>query len=193
MKRIITIATTVLLVLTMSKMVLAHSHFVGSNPSDGEVLTESLQEIVLEFDGNIEQGSYIDLATTAGETVEVQDHIIEENMLTGTLASPLENGDYDVNWSVISADGHPLEGSFSFTVNAPVAEPEVEEQEEITEDPAETPETTDEATDQDVAETEEEIAADEANEGSSSMMIILIVLLVAIIAGGFFFLAKKRK
>ena len=71
-----------------------------------------------------------------GKQIEVQDIIIGEGTLTGTVAEPLPNDDYQVNWSIISADGHPLEGEFSFTVNAPVSETV----EEVTEEPSETTE-----------------------------------------------------
>ena len=42
----------------------------GSNPADGDVVTEPLNEIVLEFDGQIEQGSFIDVKTTSGQALK---------------------------------------------------------------------------------------------------------------------------
>ncbi|MCS0542779.1 copper resistance protein CopC, partial [Aeromonas veronii] len=190
MKRIFTVATAIFLVLTISNSVFAHSHLEGSNPSDGETITEPITEIVLEFDGKIEQGSFIEVATTSGQAVELQDIIIGEGILTGTVSEPLSNDDYHVNWSILSADGHPLEGEFSFTVNAPVTETE----EEVAEEPSETPEEVEDTTDEEKQsnESQEEVSSDEVKEESSFTTVILIALLIVIIGGGIFLFTKKR-
>ncbi|MEH7125968.1 copper resistance protein CopC [Bacillus sp. JJ1532] len=184
MKRIFT-AAAVLLAMSISTSAFAHSHIGGSNPADGDVVTEPLKEIVLEFDGKIEQGSFIDVKTEEGKAIELQDIIIGDGTLTGTVAEPLPNDEYQVNWSIISADGHPLEGEFSFTVNAPVPE----SVEEVTKEPSETTESAEQSTENQ----EKAASADEVEKESSSMTAILIVLLVIIVAGGFFLLTKRKK
>ena len=192
MKRLFTAVAAILLAMSISTSAFAHSHISGTNPADGEVVTEPLQEIILEFDGDIEQGSFIDVTTTSGEEIDVQDIIIGEGTLTGTLAEPLQNDDYQVNWSIISADGHPLEGEFTFAVDAPVSESE----EEVTEEPSVTEESseTEESAEQTTEDQETEAAADEVEEeSSSSMTVILIVLLIVIVAGAIFFLTKRKK
>lgn len=186
MKRLFIAAAGFLLALSISSNVLAHSHFEGSNPADGDLVTEPLNEIVLTFDGQIEQGSLIDITTTDNEKVELQDIIINESTLTGTIAEPLPNNDYQANWSIVSADGHPLEGEFSFTVNVPVSESE----EEVTEEPSEAADSPEEST----VDEEEVVSEDnELETESSSMSIILIVILVILVAGGLFLLTKRKK
>ena len=133
LKRMFTVVAAISLTMSLSISAFAHSHLEGSNPADGEIVTEPLNEIVLEFDGQIEQGSFIDVKTTKGQAIELQETIIGDGALTGTVAEPLPNDEYQVSWSIISADGHPLEGEFSFTVNASVPE----SVEEITEEPSE--------------------------------------------------------
>lgn len=189
LKHIFTVAAAAFLVLSFSVSAFAHSHLGESTPTDGEIVTEPLNEIVLEFDGRIEQGSFIDITTTSGQAVDLQEIIIGEGTLTGTVAEPLPNNDYQVNWSIISADGHPLEGEFSFTVNAPVAEStgdDTEEPSETTNAVEETPESTEQS-----SKNLETASADE--EASSSFTVILIVLLVIIVAVSFFYLTKRRK
>lgn len=181
LKHIFTAAAAALLVMSLSNSAFAHSHLGGSNPADGDVITEPLNEIVLNFDGQIEQGSFIDVTTTSGQAIELQEIIIGEGTLTGTIAEPLPNNEYQVNWSIISTDGHPLEGDFSFTVNVPVSE-SVEKE---TEEPSEVTNT--------VEETKEAASADEEKDSSSFTTIILILLLVIIVAGGFFFFTKRKK
>lgn len=183
------IVAAILLTMTISTSAFAHSQLGGSNPADGDVVTDPLNEIVLEFDGQIEQGSFIDVATTAGQTVDLQEIIIGEGTLTGTLSEPLPNDEYRVNWSIISADGHPLEGEFSFTVNA--ASPESVE--EAPEEPSETKEDEGEKTESVEQSTVDQESANEVEKESSSMTFILIGLLVVIVIGVFFLLAKRRK
>ncbi|WP_158583020.1 copper resistance CopC family protein [Lysinibacillus yapensis] len=191
MKRFITTAAAVLLSTTISYNVFAHSNLSGSNPADGEVVTEPLNEITLEFEGQIEQGSFIDVTSSSGQAVEIKDIIIGDGTLTGTVAEPLPNDDYQVNWSIISEDGHPLEGEFTFTVNAP----ETETEEAVSAEASETPKAVEETTEADNQSTEaqEGAVAEEAEAESSSTTTILIVvlLIVAIVSGLFFF--RKRK
>ncbi|AXI10947.1 copper resistance protein [Oceanobacillus sp. 143] len=192
MKRIFTAAVAALLTMFISTNVFAHSHLGGSKPADGDVVTEPLNEIVLEFDGQIEEGSFIDLTTTEGQAVEIQEFIIGDGTLTGTLAEPLANDEYLANWSIISADGHPLEGEFSFTVNAAVPDSVEEEAEE----PGETETVEDEKTTESAEQSTEEetsASASEVEEDPSSMTVTLIVLLVVIAAVGFFLLSKRKK
>ncbi|MFJ7735630.1 copper resistance protein CopC [Lysinibacillus sp. NPDC097287] len=178
MKHIFTAAITVLLVMSLSTSAFAHSHLGGSNPADGEVITEPLNEIVLNFDGQIEQGSFIDVTTASGQTIELKETIIGEGTLTGTVAEPLPNDEYKVNWSIISKDGHPLEGNFSFTVNDPVSKT-------VEKEPSETTNAVEEKT--------EAPSAEEGEKNSSSTTVILVVLLVILVAGGFFFLTRRKK
>ncbi|TCJ03497.1 copper resistance protein [Cytobacillus praedii] len=186
MKRIFIAIVAVLAAMTISTTsAFAHSHLGGSNPADGDVVSEPLNEIVLEFDGQIEQGSFIDVKTAKGKEIKLEDIIIGEGTLTGTVAEPLPNDEYQVNWSIISADGHPLEGEFSFTVNVPVSETVEEEPEK----PSETTKPAEQPTE----DKEQPAAAKDVAKESSSMTVILIVLLVIIVVAGFYFLTKRKK
>ena len=111
MKKIFSIVTVLSLTIMFSVQAFAHSYLSGSNPTDGEVLTESIQEITLNFEGNIMEGSFLSIETIDGEEINVTNIEIGEGYLTSVLAEPLTNNEYIVNWSIISADGHPLEGS----------------------------------------------------------------------------------
>ncbi len=185
LKRIFTVLTAILLAMSISTSAFAHSHIGGSNPADGDVVTEPLNEIVLEFDGKIEQGSYIDVKNSKGQAIDLQEITIGDGKLIGTVAEPLPNDEYQVNWSIISADGHPLEGNFSFTVNAPVPE--------SVEEPTEEPSKITESVEQSTKDQKDVASADEVEKESSSMTVLLIVLLVVIVAGGFFILIKRKK
>ncbi|MBP2080079.1 copper resistance protein CopC [Oceanobacillus polygoni] len=194
MKRIFSAAIAALLVTCFSTSAFAHSHIQESNPADGDVVTEPLEEIVLEFDGGIEQGSFIEVTTTAGEAVEVQDIEIGDGTLTGTVAEPLANDEYHVNWSIISADGHPLEGEFTFTVDAEV--PEAVEEEESTESEAVEDEESGEQAETETVENDAATdSAEQINEGeeSSSTMIMVIIGLAILAIVGYILLMKRKR
>lgn len=179
MKKWLAVASMSFLALTYATTVFAHSHLGASNPADGDIVTEPLQEITLTFDGQIEIGSYIDLQAAAGEPVEVEEIKIGDGSLIGTFTEALPNDDYTVNWSIISADGHPLEGTFSFTVNAPIAE--AIEENDVIEAPVA------------VEEPASEPATNEQAEDTSSLPLGIIIAVAVIIVGAGFFLARRKK
>lgn len=174
MKTALATAGATLLALTVSTTAFAHSYLGGSTPADGDIVTEPLNEITLNFDGKIEQGSYFDVVQANGANIEVADFMIGDGTLTGTFAEALPNDDYTVNWSIISADGHPLEGTFSFALNAPIPEPVVETQvEKMEEAPAEEADTL-------------------AEEQTSSNTGMIAAIVLAIIAAGVLLTRKKK-
>ncbi|MEN2467807.1 copper resistance protein CopC [Ornithinibacillus sp. JPR2-1] len=194
MKRIFFTIIVFFLVMSVSNSVFAHSHLESSNPADGEVVTEVLDNIVLDFDGGVEQGSIIELSSIDGQAIDLEDITIEDNSLTATLANPLPNGEYQVNWSIVSADGHPVEGEFTFSVNAP----ETEESEDPAEEPSESTEANedDEIADSSEQSTDnqESVASDnEEDQGLSSTTIVIIILLISVVAGGLVVLTRRKR
>ncbi len=200
MKRIFFAVALFLFITSITNSAFAHSHIEGSNPEDGGVVTEALQEIVLTFDGSVEEGSTVEVTTAEGQPIEVEEIAIDENTVTATIANSLSNGEYQVDWDIISADGHPLDGEFSFTMNSPEEEEAADEEEagdpaeadeeEVTEAPTEATE------DEETTESPEQSTQDQdtdTEEGSSSIVIVLVVLLVIIVAGGVMYFIKKRK
>ena len=116
------------------------------------------------------------------ESIEVTNIEIGGGYLTATVAEPLVNNEYTVNWSIISSDGHPLEGTFSFTVNAPVVaetnEGEAEEQSSSTEE-------------NDVAN--ETVDEDTSEEQSNSFIFVVLAIAALVFVVGFVFVLKRKK
>lgn len=184
MKRLFSVAAAGIVAFTLSTTAFAHSNIGETTPANGETIVEPLEEVTLNFNGDIEQGSYIDIKNADGDVIEVTT-TIEEGALIGTFAEPLANDAYTVDWSIISADGHPLEGEYTFTVNAPVTEePEVTTT-------TETEEVTQKQT------TEQQNNASQSNEEdvtgpSLGMLIAVGVGIVALIGGVLFFVMRKE-
>ena len=109
---------TALLFFLLGTNVFAHSHLEDSSPKDGAVLTESLKEITLTFETNLEPTSTFTLADANRATIALPVEI-KGDQLVGVLPEDLANGSYSIHWKIIGTDGHPLEGDLSFTVQLP--------------------------------------------------------------------------
>jgi copper resistance protein C len=109
---------TALLFFLLGTNVFAHSHLEDSSPKDGAVLSESLKEITLTFETNLEPTSTFTLADANRATIALPVEI-KGDQLVGILPEDLANGSYSIHWKIIGTDGHPLEGDLSFTVQLP--------------------------------------------------------------------------
>lgn len=114
MKKYIVLFLTVFM-LILPTMTSAHTYLSDSNPQEGEVVEEPLQEIELYFETKIESASTFDLANEQDEVIPV-DISVGNDMMTGTLSEPLADGTYTVQWRIIGADGHPITEEFGFEV-----------------------------------------------------------------------------
>lgn len=138
MKRLLIICLALIWLIPSTAM--AHSKMETSIPAQGETINVSPELIEMSFDTKIEKISNFKLLNAAGEQMETERATVDNDTMTGAITAPLENGEYTVQWTIIGADGHAVEGKYSFTVDAPVLEVPVEE--EPIETPAETPEET---------------------------------------------------
>jgi methionine-rich copper-binding protein CopC len=80
----------------------AHADLLLSTPEDGAVLTAAPAEVVLTFSEELLPDTVV---------VSVADVIV-------TWPPGMTGSQYDVNYRVVSQDGHPIEGTVAFTVEA---------------------------------------------------------------------------
>lgn len=108
-----------MLIGTGSPPAFAHAGLLATTPRDGQVVQTSPGEITLEFSEPLEEG-LIDLKLYDGNGRPIA--LAGPNLAAGDAARmraeppKLPNGTYTVVWSVVSEDGHPVNGSFSFSV-----------------------------------------------------------------------------
>ncbi len=103
---------------------LAHVALRASTPAAGATVTEPPAAVELQFDGPLLAGGdhAVGLFDPAGgrvdddRTVEVSDRAVRVGVGALTAA-----GTYTVRWLVVSGDGDPIEGTYSFTYDGPVA------------------------------------------------------------------------
>ncbi|PEC47953.1 copper resistance CopC family protein [Bacillus sp. AFS096315] len=111
----------ILLLFLFPTMTSAHTKLVSSNPSNGQIITEPTKQITLEFEEALEQLGTIKLYKT-GSATAVTNVSIKGNKLIADLPNGLENGDYKIEWKVVSEDGHPITGQIPFKVQLKQAE-----------------------------------------------------------------------
>jgi copper transport protein len=114
-------ATAVALVLAVAGPASAHATLEGTSPAQNSVVANAPSDVTLTFDEGVgisadsvrvfdPNGARVDdgrTATTSNpDTVEIG------------LRSGLAKGTYTVAWHVISADSHPVEGAYVFSVGA---------------------------------------------------------------------------
>lgn len=175
---------TIACVLLFSNNALAHTGLESSTPAQGSTVTEKLNDITLSFLTKIEETSSFTLTNSSDEEIEVADITVNDHLLTGNVTESLANGAYQINWKIIGADGHPIEGVIDFVLDAPE---EVEAVEPTTEplDEVEPVESNAEEIDTTV-ETEQE-------EKSSISTIGIIIVLVIIVALAAWWMTRRNK
>ncbi|GMA50852.1 hypothetical protein GCM10025857_22090 [Alicyclobacillus contaminans] len=98
----------------------AHAFIVQSTPTDNQVLQQSPHLVEITFDEPV-QTVFGGLTVTNDSGLRVDNgdaHLQADNprILECTLKSGLPDGVYQVQWRVISADGHPVSGIIPFRV-----------------------------------------------------------------------------
>ncbi|ANG86707.1 hypothetical protein A8L33_09040 [Microbacterium aurantiacum] len=101
----------------------AHDELVGSDPAAGSAVETLPAALTLTFSADIapdEGASEIQVTDAAGTTLNEGAPVVEGTTLSQALAGTA-SGEVTVLWKVVSSDGHPISGEFSFTVSAPPA------------------------------------------------------------------------
>lgn len=175
----------------------AHSTLEASTPAEGAVITEPLEQIALDFSANIEQGSTMALSVD-GTAVDFSEVAVMDDQLIGTPAEELEDGSYVVDYEVLSEDGHPIEGSLAFELQAGEEEAVSEEadeaaaaEEEPAADEAEAEESEQtEASDMEQASSGEPEAPSE--DAGSSLTLIIAGIAIILLIGAVVLMRRKR-
>jgi copper resistance protein C len=111
------VACLALLGMSLPGQALAHGLLIQTVPAAEAVVAEPPVEISLSFNEQIEaRFSGIDLLGPDGAAIAIGEiAVIDKNMVAPVLDSLLP-GVYQVDWHVLSADGHKVAGSYKFEV-----------------------------------------------------------------------------
>ena len=114
----------------------AHTSLVSSVPSSGAVLNEVPSEVRIKFNEELllvddKNPNRIEVIDEDGQVVSGISVVEGPEIFTALDLSAEPSGEYLVKYRVVSADGHPIEGEYQFTVTSPeVISSPVEESEE---------------------------------------------------------------
>lgn len=95
----------------------AHESLTDSSPRSGEVLESGPSEIALIFSGQLlEDGAAVAVSDSDSYDWASGAPAVEDTTATLGLDQALPDGEYEVLWRVVSSDGHPISGAFTFRV-----------------------------------------------------------------------------
>lgn len=116
----LTLALT-LAALTLAGPASAHDELVATSPTDGSSVAAPRQVVLTFAEAVLGVGDRIAVTGPSGQ-VHSGAPTAQGSTLSATLP-PLPAGGYRVTWRAVSADGHPVSGSFGFTVTSPSTTP----------------------------------------------------------------------
>jgi len=123
---------TAFLVLFTAHPASAHDSLVASDPAADSTVDTLPTELTLTFSAKLIDGdgaTEVVVTDPTGASVTDGPATVDGAMVTQPLATAADAGSYHVIWKVVSSDGHPTSGEFSFTVAtgtataAPTADP----------------------------------------------------------------------
>ena len=95
----------------------AHESLTDSSPRSGEVLESGPSEIALVFSGQLlEDGAAVAVSDSDSDDWASGAPAVEDATAIVELDQALPDGEYEVLWRVVSSDGHPISGAFTFRV-----------------------------------------------------------------------------
>lgn len=173
------------LTVALATSAAAHDTIIDAEPAQDAVLDTSPSQIVLTYSAEVLDLPAAIMVTDAnGEVVAEGEPTIQGQSVVLELPPALENGTYEVLWSVISSDGHRTEDTYSFTVAASeaVGDPQTTAPAEPTSEPPSTEPTT-EATTPAPADSPDADAVDaDAPGGGLPIGIVLVPIAVLVLA-----------
>jgi copper transport protein len=116
---LVSLAVAVGIVLAVAAPASAHATLEGSTPAQNSVVTTAPGQVTLTFDEAVGiSADSIRVFNPNGDRVDDGDTTSTSNPaeIEIGLRSGLANGTYTIAWHVISADSHPVEGAFVFSV-----------------------------------------------------------------------------
>lgn len=122
---LLALLTALFMLVGTAQPAAAHDEIISSDPESGAALEASPEALTLTFSGDImDIGREVRVTDSNGESQVTQESTVERQMLIQPLSNPgsTEDETYTVVWRVVSQDGHPIEGTFDYTVGAGAGE-----------------------------------------------------------------------
>jgi methionine-rich copper-binding protein CopC len=118
MRKLLPIAALAAVTLAPAAPVFAHAHVVSSNPAANAVIAAPKQVSVTFNERLVPAFSKLDVAMTGMKMkVPVKTSVSADGKtLTGVPQGAFMKGNYVVNWTAASTDGHKMKGTIPFKI-----------------------------------------------------------------------------
>lgn len=119
MKKLCSLAISIILIFTPIQNVNAHARLVSSNPTKNQIVKVLPPMVWIEFDGDLlilegKDVNRITVTSSEKKRVNFGGSIVGGARISTRLRSGLSPGKYLITYRIVSEDGHPIEGSFAF-------------------------------------------------------------------------------
>ena len=105
---------------TFSQLALAHAHLKTAVPHENRVVDSFLHNMSLTFTEAIEPAfSGVEVLEAQHQPIAADKaHLVVQkpDQMLVQFNPPLQSGTYQINWHVLSVDGHKTKGSYSFSI-----------------------------------------------------------------------------
>jgi methionine-rich copper-binding protein CopC len=123
MKLRISMLATALFLLPILDSPVAHAHAAleSTMPAKGAIVSKTTSQVSMLFGEDIlvikgKNPNSISVTDSKGKKVSTGVAVVSGTKISNALKSPLAAGKYTVKYRVVSADGHVVSGSYTFTV-----------------------------------------------------------------------------
>jgi len=120
MKKLTSTLMSILLILLGVQNANAHAQLSSSVPAKNQIVKVLPSLVWLEFDGDLlsfgdKEIHKIAVTNSRKKRIDIGGPIVGGARISTKLKAGLPAGKYFVSYRVVSEDGHPVEGSYSFT------------------------------------------------------------------------------
>ncbi len=131
MKKLFSLALVIVFSLGFSPAAFSHAGVVSTTPTQDQELTAMPTQLEVTFSEELltlgdKQVNTISLTLLDGPAVELSNiQVVGATISAQVPEGEYESGTYEVFYTIVSADGHKVSDSYSFSLNAPTlyAEP----------------------------------------------------------------------
>jgi len=122
MRKLIVALSLAALAFLNTPMASAHGEIVSTFPEQYSNATPIPTQVWIQFDGNLQTLAgqainTIDVVDSTGLTVSYGDPVIDGGKISTKLSGQSAPGVFTVNYRIVSEDGHPVEGSYTFNAS----------------------------------------------------------------------------
>jgi methionine-rich copper-binding protein CopC len=111
------LVASLLTLMVSTGVAAAHAKLESMTPADGSTQAAPPTEVVLTFNEPVgSTGAEVQVKSPTGANVSVGDIQVIDNKVTQPVGAMIEVGKYTVDARIVSADGHPITVTGSFTI-----------------------------------------------------------------------------